>query len=110
MADASLIKSDSAVTFMVSAGLVYEIIAAACSSPQTAEINAAKRSATLMKWVHIGMLQALVFVLVAILIAENSHKKWAAAAGGAMAAILMYISYAYAKRAGLSSAAPGTED
>jgi len=37
MADMSLIGSNEAVTFMVAAGLVYEIIAAACSSPQTTE-------------------------------------------------------------------------
>jgi len=42
------------VAFLVSAGLVYECIAKACSSPQTAELNAEKRAETLMKWVNIG--------------------------------------------------------
>lgn len=109
MADFSLLGHDNAVTFMVAAGLVYEIIAAACSSPQTAEINASKRSATLMKWVKIGMLQAAVFVLAAVLLAENKAAKWAAAAGGALAGAMMWASYAYADKAGLRGG-PATEN
>lgn len=109
MADVSLIGSDYAVTFMVSAGLVYEIIAAACSSPQTAEINARKRSATLMKWVKIGLAQSALFVLVAILMADSDKKRWAAFFGGAMAGAMMYGSYIYANRCGLAEGGPGTE-
>lgn len=106
MADAALIGSDDAVTFMVSAGLVYEIIAAACSSPQTAEINAAKRATTLMKWVKLGLLQAGFFVLIA---ATWMHGGWPALLGGALAGLIMWASYAYAKSCGLRSAEPGTE-
>lgn len=91
---------------MVSAGLVYEIIAAACSSPQTAEINAAKRSATLMKWVKIGLLQSALFVAIA---AGPLKGKGPAIAGGALAAGLMWASYAYANKSGLASGQPGTE-
>jgi hypothetical protein len=106
MADFSLIGSDTAVTFMVSAGLVYEIIAAACSSPQTTEINAGQRSETLMKWVIIGMLQAAVFVIIA---AMMSKEKWPALVGGGLAGGMMWVSYAHANRAGLASDKPGTE-
>ena len=95
------------VAFLVSAGIVYEIIAAACSSPQTTEINAATRADTLMKWVNIGLIQAAGFVAVAALIDKN--RRVPIIAGGTLAAVVMYASYAHAKQAGLASCAPGTE-
>lgn len=106
MADGSLIGASDAVTFMVSAGLVYEIIAAACSSPQTTEINAAARSDTLMKWVKVGLGQAAIFVAIAWYI---DGKRWPALLGGALAGALMWASYAHARSAGLKSELPGTE-
>lgn len=106
MADMSLIGSDTAVTFMVSAGLVYEIIAAACSSPQTTEINASARADTLMKWVTIGFAQAALFVAIASMM---DQKRWPALLGGGMAGLFMWLSYAHAKAAGLNSDAPPTE-
>lgn len=106
MADMSLVKGDSAVTFMVAAGLVYEIIAAACSSPQTTEINADTRADTLMKWVIIGLVQAAVFVLIA---AAMDDRKWPALLGGGMAAGIMWASYAHAKSAGLRNGGVSTE-
>jgi hypothetical protein len=106
MADMSLVGNNNAVEFMVSAGLVYEIIAAACSSPQTTEINAGARADTLMKWVTIGLIQAGVFVLIAM---AMSSKKWPAFVGGAMAGGIMWVSYAHAKSAGLKNGGPPTE-
>lgn len=107
MADLGNIKESDAVTFMVAAGLVYEIIAAACSSPQTAEINAAKRSETLMKWVKIGMLQSALFVGIAAFVLKGNGP---AVAGGVLAGVLMWASYDHANRAGLAAAgSPGTE-
>lgn len=98
------------IAFLVSAGIVYEIIAAACSSPQTTEINAGSRAGTLMKWVHIGIAQAGLFVAVAAMI-DKKHRK-AIVAGGVTAGALMYVQYDHAKRAGLKGARagqPGTE-
>ena len=95
------------VAFLVSAGIVYEIIAAACSSPQTTEINAKSRSETLMKWVYLGIGQSAVFVLAAAMI-DKKHSA-PILAGGTLAAIIMYVSYIHAKSAGLRSEAPGTE-
>jgi hypothetical protein len=96
------------VAFLVSAGIVYEIIAAACSSPQTTEINANTRAPTLMKWVHIGLVQSALFVLAA----SYFDRKRAPAylAGGIAAGVIMYGSYMHAVRAGVASTAPGTED
>lgn len=108
MADfASPGSNSDGIAFLVSAGIVYEIIAAACSSPQTTEINAGKRAGTLMKWVHIGLAQAAVFVAIAAWI-DRSHRA-AIVAGGAVAAGLMYVQYVHAKQAGLASGGQPTE-
>jgi len=104
---ATAVQSGDGIAFLVSAGIVYEIIAAACSSPQTAEINAAKRAGTLMKWVHLGIVQAALFVAIAAKI-DKKHRV-AIVAGGTTAAVLMYCQYAYAKKAGLKNGGPGTE-
>lgn len=106
MADLASIGMDDAQTFMISAGLVFEIIAAFCSSPQTAEINARARSATLMKWVKLGLVVAFIFVMIAATVLKGG---WSAIWGGALAGASLGIAYAYAKSCGLSSAAPGTE-
>lgn len=107
MADASLLSSGNGVAFLVSAGLVYEAIAAACSSPQTMEVNAKARASTLMKWVNLGVAQAAFFVLVAAIV-DRAHRA-AILAGGGLALVLMYGQYAHAKHAGLRSCQPGTE-
>lgn len=106
MADVSLVGSSRAITFMVSAGLVYEIIAAACSSPQTTEINAATRADTLMKWVLVGMAQAAIFVLIATAMDKD---KWPSLLGGGLAGGMLWASYAHAKSAGLANGGPTTE-
>lgn len=100
-------SNSTGVAFLVSAGIVYEIIAAACSSPQTTEINADKRAPTLMKWVNIGVGQAAVFVVAAAVI-DPKHRA-PILAGGTLAAVLMYLQYIHARNAGLESSAPGTE-
>lgn len=106
MADLSLIGGNSAGTFMIAAGLVFEIIAAFCSSPQTLEINAAARARTLMKWVVLGLVTGAIFVL----IAAGPLKGGAPAIwGGALAGAILGIAYVYAKRSGLANGGPATE-
>jgi hypothetical protein len=100
-------SNSDGIAFLVSAGIVYEIIAAACSSPQTTEINAHARADTLMKWVKIGLAQAALFVFVAAWI-DKAHRT-AIVTGGATAAGLMWWQYDHAVKAGLASGAPGTE-
>lgn len=107
MALEKLASDGSGTAFLVSAGIVYEIIAAACSSPQTTEINAKSRSSTLMKWVHLGVAQAVLFVGAAAVF-DKAHRTeiiW----GGAAAIALMYGQYVHANAAGLKSSKPGTE-
>jgi uncharacterized membrane protein len=104
----SLGSGSTGVAFLVSAGIVYEIVAAACSSPQTCEINAGKRAPTLMKWVHIGIGQAAIFVLAAAIVDKKNSQ--AILAGGIVAGVLMYAQYVHARTAGLRSPEEGTED
>lgn len=107
-ADMSLASGGSdGIAFLVSAGIVYEIVAAACSSPQTTEINASQRADTLMKWVHIGLLQAAVFVAIAAYY-DPRHRQ-PILIGGGLAGALMYGQYIHAKTAGLKNGGPSTE-
>jgi len=101
------VSGSDGIAFLVSAGIVYEIIAAACSSPQTTEINAKARSETLMKWVNIGIGQAAIFIAIAAYI-DRKHRM-AIIGGGVTAGVLMYAQYVHARNAGMSSDAPGTE-
>jgi hypothetical protein len=100
-------SSSSGVAFLVSAGVMYEIIAAACSSPQTTELNAAARGRTLMKWVNLGVAQGVLFVLLAA--AYDRRSAIPILAGGTLAAVLLYAQYVHARNAGLNSTAPPTE-
>lgn len=95
----------SGVAFLVSAGVVYEIIAAACSSPQTTELNAAARSETLMKWVKLGVAQGLLFVAVAA-IYDRKHAV-PIVTGGGLATILLFVQYRHAQVSGLAKHAAG---
>lgn len=106
MADMALLGGDASVSFMVAAGLVYEIVAAACSSPQTMEINAEARAGTLTKWVNIGLAQAALFVLIA---AAMDKQKWPALLGGSMAGAILWLCYAHAKASGLKNGGTPTE-
>lgn len=108
MADmVAALKGANGVAFLVACGLTYEVVAAACSSPQTTEINAGARSSTLMKWVYLGLGQAALLLLIAA--ALDPEHKWAILGGGGIAGVLMWLSYMHARSAGLKSCAPGTE-
>lgn len=100
-------SNSNGIAFLVSAGIVYEIIAAACSSPQTTEINADVRADTLMKWVHIGIGQAAIFIIAAAYF-DKSHRL-PILLGGGTAGVLMYGQYIHARNSGLSSGEPATE-
>ena len=95
------------IAFLVSAGIVAEIVAKACSSPQTTELNADKRAPTLMKWVGIGLAEAAVFVIIAAII-DRKHRA-AIIFGGITEGIITFGEYMHGKQAGLASDEPGTE-
>jgi hypothetical protein len=107
MADVGEMNRSSAIAFLVAAGLVFEIIAAMCSSPQTAEINAAKRSETLMKYVKLGIAFSALFIGIAAVIERN--KAVPILAGGGLAAGIMGVCYYHANACGLRCQDEGTE-
>ena len=100
-------RGSDGIAFLVAAGIMYEIIAAACSSPQTTEINAGARADTLMKWVHLGVGQGALFIVIAAAL-DRKHRA-AILGGGGLAAGLMYVQYYHAKRSGLRNGGPPTE-
>lgn len=107
MADLVSVGRGDAETFMISAGLVFEVVAAFCSSPQTAELNAHARSATLMKWVGLGLGVSAIYVAIAAFILGGGMP---AVAGGALAGVILAVAYRYANACGLASDQPGTEN
>lgn len=94
------------VLMAIYATLVYDVISATNSSPQTTEINASKRGPTLMKWVHLGLAQAAVFVLLGAYIAKSS----APLVGGGLAGAALYVQYVHARNQGLRTGGAGTEN
>lgn len=110
MADMSAAAAGSGnggVAFLVSAGIVFEIIAFACSSPQTAEINIKTRGGTLMKWVHLGETLGALFVVAASVI-DPRHRA-AIIWGGAVAILSSEAFYQHAARSGMEKPGPVTE-
>lgn len=103
-------SGNTAVVIGVYGALTYDIIAAACSSPQTTEINAGARADTLMKWVYIGIGQAALFTLIGI-IAQRAEGDSAIPplVGFSLAAGMMWVSYSHAKTTGLAKGGPTTE-
>lgn len=92
------------IAFLVGAATVAEFIAKDVSSPQTTELNADKRAPTLMKWVHVGQVEAAGFIVIAAII--DPVFAVAFLAGGALEMIITEFEYLHAKQFGLAN--PGT--
>ena len=102
-------RSDTdAAVIGVYAAVVYDVISATNSSPQTTEINARARAETLMKWVKLGLAQAALFVAIGVA-AEPPGKRWRPLIGGGLAMALLWAQYVHARNAGMQSAEPPTE-
>lgn len=95
------------IAILVSAGIVFEIIAYSCSSPQTTELNAETRAPTLMKWVHIGQVQSAGFLFIAA--AVDKEHRVPILIGGGSAMLISEGLYLHAKQAGLANPGPPTE-
>jgi len=90
----------------VSAELVYQLVGANMSSPQTAELNAAARAPTISKWVNLTNLEAAGWTAL-LCILDGSL--WPLL-GGSIAAFGMWLKYKHAITSGLNSSAPATEN
>jgi|SRR5215472_6738683 len=99
-------NGDNAIKVAVYATLMYDIISATNSSPQTTEINAKKRAGTLMKWVHLGLIQGALFVLIGMWLDKD---RWPPLLGGGIAGTLLYAQYLYALKSGTENPGASTE-
>lgn len=93
--------------FILGAASVAEFIAKDVSSPQTVHLNAKKRAPTLMRWVHVGMVESAFFV--GITAALDRKHAWAFIAGGALEMIVTECEYLYARELGLMQGGAVTE-
>jgi len=105
---AAVFGGNKSLAFLLSAGVVAEFVAKDCSSPQTAEINIRKREGTLMKWLHIGQVEAAFFVGIAAII--DKENRGAILAGGILSMIVTEAQYQHARMSGLANAGPETEE
>jgi hypothetical protein len=97
------------LAFLAGALAVADFTAKACSSPQTQQLNAkAGRAETSQKWVNIGLIEGIAFVVIAAVI--DPRNRMAFIAGGALEAAVTYLEYSHATQAGLSSLEAPTED
>lgn len=100
-------SNGSGKAFLIAAAAMLEAIAAACSSPQTLEVNAQARHQTLMKYVLLGL--ALGGGLVVIGAAVEPENAGPIIAGGVVAGGALYAMYVHARSAGLTNPGPPTE-
>ena len=94
------------LTVAVAAEMVYQLVGANMSSPQTAELNAKARAPTIGKWVTLTNIEAAGWIVFLCMLDESL---WPALGGG-LAAVTMYYKYRYAISAGLDGDSQGTEN
>ncbi len=96
----------AAILFGVWATFALDVFGTTNSSPQTTEINAARRADTLMKWVYVGDAIAIGGGAIAT---GMSKKPWPLIATLSICALFTGM-YIHARNAGLRSLEQGTED
>lgn len=101
-------KAGVGVAFLIGAATVAEFIAKDVSSPQTTELNADKRAPTLMKWVHVGQIEAAAFLAIAAAI--DPAYGVAFIAGGVLEMAITELQYMHAKQSGLVNGGTPTEE
>lgn len=97
-----------ATLFVVSYLAVKDIFSTDNSSPQTTELNAAKRAPTLMKWVNIAAIESIGLLALAIAAAPDGSKQWPLL-GGTAGLLVTYAMYLHAKQSGLNTPGGATE-
>ena len=103
---ANLVTNTRMLTVAVAAEMVYQLVGSNMSSPQTAELNAGARAATIDKWVNLTMVEAAGWVA---FMCYLDRSIWPLI-GGAIAAVGMWLKYRHAITSGLQSSAPPTEN
>lgn len=91
-----------ALAFGIAADLVYNVMSATNSSPQTTELFAGDRSQTLWKYVRMGLAQSALLVGI---MAIRGRSIWPIL-GGVAAGAAMHLMYSHALQAGQSKSPP----
>lgn len=84
------------------ATLVFDVFSSTNSSPQTTQLFAMDRGATLWKWVRIGAVVSVAFIALAV-VAEKKQgdgNYWAPIVGGFAALAIMWAMYSHALKEG----------
>jgi hypothetical protein len=102
----TMLTATRMLTVAVAAEMVFQLVGANMSSPQTAELNAGARAPTIGKWVTLTNIDAAAWIAFLCLLDQSF---WPALGGG-IAAVEMYYKYKYAINSGLKNPAPGTEN
>jgi hypothetical protein len=94
------------LTVAVSAELIWQLVGANLSSPQSNELNAQARAPTLQKWVNVTNVEAAAWVAFLCILDKSL---WPALGGG-LAGITMAMKYKHAISTGLANPGTPTED
>lgn len=101
-------SNSNGMAFVLATAAVWECIAFACSSPQTAELNIQKREESLMYWVHAGQGLSLITILIGA--ALNKKTRNSILFGGAFGMGSAEAFYLLAIKRGHEKPGPPTED
>ena len=93
------------LTVAVSAEMVYQLVGSNMSSPQTAELNAGARAATINKWVTLTNLEAVAWIAFLAILDGSLYPIM----GGGLALLGMVFKYKHAINSGLRNGGPPTE-
>ena len=99
---AGLSSGRDGLAFGIYAALGYDVMSATNSSPQTTEMFASDRSATLMKWVHLGGIQGLALGLFGSYLEKSIWPM----IGVTVAMGIMYVEYKHADASGKANPPP----
>jgi hypothetical protein len=91
-------NNSNGMAFVLATAAVWECIAFACSSPQTAELNIKKREESLMFWVHAGQGLSLATILIGAALQKKTRN--AILLGGAFGMASSEFYYILAMRRG----------
>lgn len=86
-----------AALFGIYAALILDVFSSTNSSPQTTELFASERAASLWRWVKMGAVVSLVFIALGAYTAHREGKNYLAPIAGGMVALgLMWFMYSHA--------------
>lgn len=94
------------LTVAVAAEMVYQLIGANLSSPQSNQLNAGARAPTLQKWVNLTNIEAVAWIAFLAYLDQS----WWPVLGGTLALGSMALKYKNAIETGLAERLPPTED